>query len=200
MAVFFWVESKPWGDWLTDRGGADAHLILQGEWWRCLTATTLHADHEHLLGNMLSGFFILNLLQRRCGPGTSMLLLTLAAGITNFLVALISRQSHFSIGFSTVVFAGLGLLAGIETLHLPRMPRVGLRRFTPLAAAFCLAVLVGVGQGADIKAHFIGFGLGILLAPIVPRVESRLGKPFWQITGVAVVYALYAAAWSLAQR
>jgi rhomboid protease GluP len=200
VGVFFWVGSKPWGDWLTQRGGADAHLILQGQWWRCLTATTLHVDHEHLMGNMLSGFFILNLLRRRCGPGTSMVLLTLAAGLTNFLVALISQQSHFSIGFSTVVFAGLGLLAGIETLHLPRHPLGGLRRLSPLVAAFFLAVLVGIGQGVDIKAHFIGFVLGVLLAPVVPRVEGRLGKPFWQITGVVSVYALYAVAWGLAQR
>lgn len=200
VAVFFWVQSESWGDWLTERGGADAHLILRGEWWRCLTATTLHVDHDHLMGNLLSGFFILNLLRRRCGPGTSMVLLTLAAGVTNFLVALISGQNHFSIGFSTVVFAGLGLLAGVETLHLPRHPLGGLRQLSPLVAAFFLAVLVGIGQGVDIKAHFIGFGLGILLSPLVSGLENRIGKPPGQIAGVAAVYALYAAAWGLALR
>jgi membrane associated rhomboid family serine protease len=200
VAVFFWAGSRPWSEWLMQRGGANARLILNGEWWRCLTAITLHVDHEHFLGNMLSGFFILNLLRRRCGPGTSMLLLTLAAGVTNFIVAAVSRQSHFSIGFSTVVFAALGLLAGIETLHLPRHRLGGLRSLSPLLAAFFLAVLVGIGEKADIKAHFIGFALGAMLSPLVPWLERRLGKPWRQIAGVTAVYTLYAGAWALAQR
>ena len=199
-AVFFWVGATPWGEWLTQRGGADAQRILAGEWWRCLTATTLHVDHEHFLCNMLSGFFILNLLRRRSGPGTSMLLLTLAAFLTNFTVALVSTKSHFSIGFSTVVFAALGLLAGIETLHLPRNPLGGLRNLSPMLAAFFLAVLVGIGEKIDVKAHFIGFGMGALFSPLVTRVEKRFGSPPWQIVGIVLVYAAYAAAWMLAQR
>ncbi len=202
VAVFFWAGSTPWGGWLTQRGGADARRILDGEWWRCLTATSLHVDHEHFLGNMLSGFFILNLLRRRCGPGTSMLLLTLAVGITNFLVAFFSTPNHFSIGFSTVVFAALGLLAGIETLHLPRRsPQLtGLRDFSPLVAAFFLAVLVGIGDKADVKAHFIGFGLGSLCAPLATRLERRAGHPACQIAGVVLVYGIYAIVWMIAQR
>ncbi len=199
VLVFFWA-GEPWGGWLTQRGGADAHHILSGEWWRCLTATTLHVDHEHFMGNMLSGFFILNLLRRRCGPGTSMLLLTLAAGITNYIVAAISSQGYFSIGFSTVVFAALGLLAGIETLKLPRNPLGGLRNLSPLVAAFFLAVLVGIGDKSDIKAHFIGFGMGAVFSPAISWLERRFGKPVWQITGIGMVYAVYVAAWGLAQR
>ena len=45
-------------------------LILAGEWWRSLAATSLHADNEHFLGNLVSGFFILNLLNHRLGMGT----------------------------------------------------------------------------------------------------------------------------------
>ena len=200
VLVFFWAGFTPWGDWLTQRGGADARRILDGEWWRCITATTLHVDHEHFLSNMLSGFFILNLLRRRCGAGTSMLLLTIVAGITNFAVAWSSNQNHFSIGFSSVVFAALGMLAGIETLNLPRHPQGKSRNFSPLIAAFFLAVLVGIGEKVDIKAHFFGLGLGAVFSPLAIRFEKKLGSPPWQVAGVVLVYVLYAIAWMLAQR
>lgn len=192
----FWAAAVPWGKWMEQQGGAWAHRIVQGEWWRTLTATTLHADSEHFLGNMLSGYFIFNLLRRRCGPGTSMLLLTLAAILTNGTVAAVSPPQYFSIGFSTVVFAGLGLLAGIETRFFPKGLRPGLRNITPLLGAFFLAVMTGLGEDADIKAHFIGFGFGAALSPAVFWLGRRgFGKIPWQIAAIGAVYAAYAVAW-----
>jgi rhomboid protease GluP len=208
-SVFFWAASVPWEPWITQRGGADAAKILgdgflRGELWRTVTATTLHADTEHFLGNMLSGFFILNLLRRRAGPGTTLPILTLAAAATNYVVAALSPAPHFSIGFSTVVFAGLGLLAGLETLYLPRgadRREAGLRGISPLLAAFFLAVMTGLGENADIKAHFIGFASGALASPVVYSIrKSAWEKWGWQIVGVAATLGLYAAAWWLALR
>src|SRR5262249_46396632 len=34
-----------------ERGGADAERIVAGEWWRTVTALTLHADAPHVVGN-----------------------------------------------------------------------------------------------------------------------------------------------------
>lgn len=195
----FWAASVPWEAWISRRGAAAAERILDGEWWRTLTATTLHADSEHFLGNMLSGYFIFNLLRRRCGPGTSMLLLTLAAMLTNTTVAAVSPPHYLSIGFSTVVFAGLGLLAGMETRFFPQGLRPGLRNVTPLLGAFFLAVMVGLGENADIKAHFIGFAYGALCAPVAFWLGRRgFGGIAWQTAAVLAVYAAYAAAWWLA--
>jgi rhomboid protease GluP len=199
--ISFWVASVPWGTWMERQGGAAAALIMKdgifnGEWWRTLTATTLHADSEHFLGNMLSGFFIFNLLRRRCGPGTSMLLLTVAAVLTNTTVAAVSPPRYFSIGFSTVVFAGLGLLAGVETRYFPRGLRPGLRNFTPLLGAFFLAVMTGLGEQADIKAHFIGFAFGAALTPALFWLRRRgFETVLWQTAGVLGTYAVYALAW-----
>ena len=41
-------------DWL-EAGRAHARLIVQGEWWRTVTALTLHADGSHLLNNLVFG-------------------------------------------------------------------------------------------------------------------------------------------------
>lgn len=198
----FWSSTVSWGKWMERQGGAAAERILDGEWWRTLTATTLHADSEHFLGNMLSGYFILNLLRRRMGIGTSMLLLTVAAALANRTVAAFSPPYYFSIGFSTVVFAGLGLLAGVETRFFPRGLRPGLRNLTPLLGAFFLAVMTGLGENADIKAHFIGFGYGLLCAPPALWMSRRGAdaRPGWQLLAVLAVYAAYAVAWWLAIR
>ena len=200
----FWAASVPWQVWMERRGGAAADLILNGELWRTLTATTLHADSEHFLGNMLSGFFILNLLRRRAGPGTTMPILTLCAALTNFAVAALSPADHFSIGFSTVVFAALGLLAGLETLLLPRgqeRREAGLRGISPLLAAFFLAVMTGLGENADIQAHFIGFAAGVLASPAVYWIRKTSWEKWgWQVLGVLATFGVYGAAWWLALR
>lgn len=197
----FWATRETWGRWMETRGAAIAGRILgEGaydvEWWRVLTATTLHADSEHYLGNMLSGYFIFNLLRRRCGIGTSMLLLTLAAAVANWGVAMLSPPYYRSIGFSTVVFAGLGLLAAVETRFFPRGLRPGLRNFTPLLGAFFLAVMTGLGENADVKAHFIGFACGALCAPAVFWLKRKgFETTRRQTAAVLATYAVYAVAW-----
>ncbi len=197
----FWATAETWGRWMETRGMAIAGRILDGEWWRTLTATTLHADSEHFIGNMLSGYFIFNLLRRRCGIGTSMLLLTLAAAVANWGVAALSPSYYRSLGFSTVVFAGLGMLAAVETRYFPKGLRPGLRNFTPLLGAFFLAVMTGLGENSDIKAHFIGFICGALCAPAVFWLARQdFERPGRQAAAVLVTYAVYALAWWAALR
>ena len=195
---YFWVEMRAWAGWWHSRGRADAALILDGEWWRCVTATTLHADHEHFLGNLLSGYFVFNLLNHRLGMGTLMAGATLGAGLTNWLVAAASPEGHKSIGFSTVVFCAMGMLAAVETFHVPRKPGKGLRRLGPLIAAFFLAVFVGLGENADVKAHFYGFGMGAAIGLVFRRLPRKLEKPPWQAALLAMGYGLYALAWAMA--
>jgi rhomboid protease GluP len=200
VACYFLVGLSPWANWWYSRGSADARLILEGQWWRCLTAATLHADEVHFLSNLVSGYFILNLLHHRMKAGTVMLLASLGAAATNALVALASGPRHVSIGFSSVVFCALGMLAAVETLNLPRRGDKSLRRLTPLISAFFVAVMVGLGENADVKAHFYGFGIGAglgLLSRLIPKAWNR---PAWQAVPALATYAAYAAAWYLALR
>jgi membrane associated rhomboid family serine protease len=198
VAAYFWVGLKPWAGWIKGLGMADAARILEGEWWRLLTATTLHADHEHFLGNILSGYFIFNLLNHRIGMGTLMALATLGAGFTNWLVALAAGPDHRSLGFSTVVFCALGMLAAVETSLLPRRREKGLRQMAPLLAAFFIAVMVGLGENADVKAHFYGFGVGAALGFLPRFLPKAISHPPWQFALIFLVYALYGMAWLVA--
>jgi membrane associated rhomboid family serine protease len=217
VAAYFLVGFSPSAEWLRGRGEADAARILAGEWWRCLTAATLHADDAHLLSNLVSGYFILNLLNHRLGIGTLMLLSTAAAGIDNFLVAWASGPGHVSLGYSSVVFCALGILAAVETLALWRRRRehaarqggrtgdgsirfAQLRRLSPLISALFVAVLVGIGEGVDVKAHFYGFALGAALGMVTARLPRGLSRPAAQAGLCAAAFALYGCAWFLALR
>lgn len=214
VVCYFLVGLDPAANWLYSRGNADARLILSGEWWRCLTAATLHADALHFMSNLVSGYFILNLLSHRLGMGSIMVLATLGAGITNYLVALASGGNHLSIGYSTVVFCALGMLAAVETLFNPRRGDRSLRRLTPLISAFFVAVMVGLGERADVKAHFYGFGMGAALGMLFGFAANAMGRPltkaadpriksgrgYWltQAALVLVTYGLFAVAWRVA--
>ncbi|MDB5102377.1 MAG: rhomboid family protein [Fibrobacteres bacterium] len=207
VACYFLVGLSPWANWWHSRGSADAKLILEGQWWRCITAATLHADEEHFLSNLVSGYFILNLLNHRLGVGTVMLLATLGAGLANWLVALASGVNHVSIGFSSVVFCALGMLAAVETLNRPHSRAkgtsgwiAGLRRVTPILAAFFVAVYVGLGENADVKAHFYGFGIGAVLGLLTRFAPGSLKRPAWQGTLVLSTWILYSLTWWLALR
>jgi rhomboid protease GluP len=215
--VYFLVGFSPTAEWLHERGDADAARILAGEWWRCLTAATLHADDAHLLSNLVSGYFILNLLNHRLGIGTVMLLATVCAAVDNFLVALASGPGHVSLGFSSVVFCALGMLAAAETLALWRRRRehadrlgaaprdhtirlVQLRRLSPLISALFVAVLVGLGEGVDVKAHFYGFGLGAAFGLAAGWLPAFLQRTAVQAFLGTLACLLYAWAWALASR
>ncbi len=196
--AWFAVGLLPTGAWLERRGIAQAGQILDGDWWRCVTALTLHADEGHLAGNLVSGYFLMALLRARLPIGSMMLSLTLVAASANFLVAAASDPMRSSRGFSTVVFAALGLAAALETkLSRPESWKE-IRRMGPLIAALFIAVFTGVGENADIKAHFFGFGLGALWGLLLPYVWLRAGGWATQGALVAATYTIFSWCWRLA--
>ena len=101
-------------------GIADASKILRGEWWRTITAMTLHADSRHLASNLVSGFLALSLLHYRIPLAKLVPFLAVASAIANFFVALTVQTSFRSLGFSGFVFATIGCLAVIEFRLMPR--------------------------------------------------------------------------------
>jgi rhomboid protease GluP len=114
------------------------------------------------------------------------------------LVAVTSADNHVSVGFSTTVFAILGILAGVETLARPKTPGLQFRHVNPLLAAFAVAVLIGIGENVDIKAHFFGFGFGALAGLATRRLPQALTQPRWQWSLGIAAYAAYAFCWNAA--
>ncbi len=150
------------------RGSAEAAAILHGQWWRAVTALTLHADAGHAAGNALLGGLLLALLARGLGSGVASLLMLLAGALGTLATAALLRHDFASIGASTAVFAALGALA-----VLPQNRR---KAWLPLAAAVALLGFLGTSKRADLAGHLCGFVAGVLLgavAALAPRLRNR---------------------------
>jgi len=160
---------------LNEIGSANAALIRQGEWWRAVTALTLHADFPHLLGNIGFGLVFGLFATQALGNGVAWLSI-LIAGITgNIVSAFIQAPSHNSIGASTAVFAALGMVAAHtwRTRHDQHNP--GLRRWTPvIGGMLLLSLLGGPGERIDVSSHITGFISGGALGAFYGRFGSRL--------------------------
>lgn len=179
---FFNLSTAEW----ISRGNADAGAILAGEWWRTITALTLHADELHLLGNLTIGGGFIVLLCRSLGSGLGWSLLLASGTIGNFLNAWVQSPRHHSVGASTTVFGAVGLLAAINLLYNHQILRR--RWYLPLAAALALLALLGSeGENTDLGAHLFGFAAGIGLGLVTGVLRHRKGRPG---TGLNALLAL----------
>jgi rhomboid protease GluP len=161
-------------DWLA-LGSNDAAKVLSGQWWRLVTALTLHADALHLLGNLLVGGVLVVLLCGEFGPGLGWSLLLLSGILGNFASALAQGPSHDAVGASTALFGAIGVLAGRSAFGGRGVPR---GRFLPLAAGAALLGLLGTGgERTDLGAHLFGFLSGLVLGLLAGRRLAAHGRP-----------------------
>jgi membrane associated rhomboid family serine protease len=148
-------------DWLS-LGSLDA--ATRGEWWRTVTALTLHLDQEHLLGNALFGAVAGTAASRLLGPGVAWASILGAAALANCAEILITPITHRAVGASTAVFAALGLLSGMAWRQRLTLRERLWYRWAPLIAGICLLTLFGAGNAhVDVLGHALGFifGLGV---------------------------------------
>lgn len=162
LALFFLVTG-PWQDHVSwfRLGAVNSRLILeQNEWWRLVTALTLHADQVHLVGNCVIGGFLVHMLCKTMGSGLGWLSLITCGALGNLLNILLRKQAHYSVGFSTSIFAAIGLFSGLQMLAAGKINLKNL--LVPLGAGIGLLAMLGSeGERTDLGAHFFGFGCGL---------------------------------------
>ena len=185
------------------RGEGNTALMASGQWWRALTALTLHADIAHLAGNVCLGGIFLLLLAAEVGLGNAWFL-ALAGGVAANAAKVPLGEAHYGfLGASTMVFAALGALAAVRLARLGRALRW--RRIVPVAAGLMLLAFLGVGDKddlgtIDLAGHFMGFGAGVVLGLLYAGLEGLTGKSLrglspWLGSAAALLFAL---AWGLA--
>ena len=186
-------------NWL-NAGALDVGQVRQGEWWRLITALTLHLDTAHLLGNLVVGGVFGLFLGRLLGDGLAWFCILLAATAGNAMDALLQPAQFSAAGASTAVFAALGLLCGYSwRLRQAGSVRWALR-WAPLVGGVVLLAWFGTGdQTTDIVAHLTGFLAGTTLGVILPGLQiARLEGPGLQrVLGTLTLVAI-SVAWVLA--
>jgi len=171
LALFYlitgpWNSGTPW----FKNGAIDSQAILeQGEWWRLVTALTLHADQVHLLGNCLIGGFLVHLLCKTVGSGLGWMLLIVCGALGNYLNIAVRETALHSVGFSTSIFAAIGMFSGLQISSGHNFSFKQL--LMALGAGAGLLAFLGVeGERTDIGAHFFGFLCGIGMGVLVKQV------------------------------
>lgn len=149
-----------------------------GEWWRVITALTLHADVPHVFANLATGLWFARWLIPALGPGFSWFSVLLTGVLGNALnVAFYYPSDHRSLGASTAVFGALGILVGeaVGSLFLTRPGRSWWRWVLPLGAGLALLAYLGAGgsqrERVDVAAHLWGFGVGVPWGFFVGRLQ-----------------------------
>lgn len=204
IAAFHWVTGARAGadaaGWFR-RGSSIAERVMDGEWYRAITALTLHADWGHVFGNAVAALLFVSALGRWMGGGAALLATLLAGAGGNLLVAWAYGSRHDSVGASTATFAALGLVGGLQVVRWLRgAPGIGRRRRVLAVFGACLGVfaMLGVGEKVDVLAHFGGLGVGLLMGLVIARWVRLPVRPVVDVIAGLSAAAIIAGAWLLA--
>ena len=203
----FWFAQNALPDWWSAAGAASSERIMLGEWWRALTALTLHGDIAHFAANLVTGLIFAGFLAGQLGGGLAWLSIIVGGGIGNVLnAAFYFRETHHSIGASTAVFGALGQLVAVEFMARLRSgePRRKWHLVVPLGAGLGLLAFLGVGEEqsrTDFMAHLWGFLAGFVLGTLLAaaRADRWRGRAIQWSAGIFAVGSLIVA-WSVALR
>lgn len=182
---------------IINRFGASAVKIMDGEYYRAVTALMLHKDEVHLAGNMIGLFIFGTALCSVTGWGVGWLLVLISGVAGNLTNAYMYESAHVSIGASTAVFGAIGILAGYQGFKPKRMPKKMKTAWIPMACGLALLGLLGSGgEQTDIMAHMFGFFCGILLGSAYGLfIKNPLASVF-QWLSVTCVIAIVFFSWS----
>jgi membrane associated rhomboid family serine protease len=181
-------------------GSASSALIVAGQWWRAVTALTLHADVMHLAGNAIACLIFVAAVGRWIGSGLAACSILLGGAGGNLLTAWVHREAHVSVGASTATFAALGLLAGLQVVRRVRIGPLKRRAWIPIGAGLALFAMLGVGERSDVLAHLLGLGVGSVLGMLVALPFRRPWPGLVQGTLSVVALGAVAGCWLLAWR
>ncbi|MSU49504.1 MAG: rhomboid family intramembrane serine protease [Opitutus sp.] len=177
-SVFSWQQRQPQ---IGSAGALDTMALFSGgEWWRLGTALFLHADAAHLVSNAVSGVFVFAAVLSAFGRSRGWQLVALAALAGNLAsAALRHAEPYSSIGASTAIFGGLGLLTGraIQVAHDSTHPHRWRSMFVAFAAGLTVLALYGAGgHRVDLGAHLCGFAAGLAAGFAVKPKEWRTAR------------------------
>lgn len=147
--------------------------VMQGEWWRLLSATVLHGNLEHIVGNAVS-LYILGMATEHAYGTRSMLGIYLASGLAGSVLSAAMSPGP-SVGASGAIFGLMGAVLVLFWRHhnalMVRDKRIGV----VIAVWAFLTIAAGlVTPMIDNAAHLGGMFGGMAVAWMMrPKILAR---------------------------
>ena len=186
-------------------GAYSYHLIVEeGEYWRLLTSTFLHAHALHLLLNMGILFLLGSLLEGVYGRGR-FLFVYLISAIISSVASLLFVQNALGVGASGAVFGLIGVAVALGIRYKDRLPRrlgriLGLRLLPFIGIDLLLGFFVlphfnyNVNNAAHISGLLTGFIGGIVLTPEIFSYRQREKRIVVGLTAALVALTIVSGA------
>lgn len=198
----FHLQTGSWQQqslWFSAGAGDSGAILSDGQYYRLITALTLHADGLHLLGNCLLGGFLLHYYFQILGNGIGLAGLLLTATLANLLNVIGHGPGHHFVGFSTAVFSVIGILSSLNFRRHSSLGRTHL--LMPLMAGTAMLAMVGSsGEHTDLGAHFFGLVIGLMAGYLLGLKSALpLRSSFWLqvlLTGLSLGVCFFA--WEIA--
>jgi rhomboid protease GluP len=171
---------SPTTDQLVHWGADYGIFVLQGQWWRLLTATFVHVGIIHLATNMWCLWNLGLLGEPLLGP-VGVLAVYLLTGIAGNLLSTAVHPQIVGAGASGAVFGIAGALILLLKSPLLPVPQAELKRLRQSVIYFAILNFV-IGASTfilpspikiDNMAHLGGFLCGLLVGvPLLPRIGA----------------------------
>lgn len=162
---------------LVDMGALFGPLtVLEGDWWRLLTAMFLHGGTTHLLMNMFSLYIV--------GRGAeiyfdtkSYLSIYFFSGIIGGLVSLYMHPVSVGVGASGAIFGLFGALAGFFFAHKDKIAAHSEAFMKNFGVIIAINLVIGLSiPSIDVSAHLGGLVVGIIGGFVLSK------DPKWLLT------------------
>ena len=145
------------------KGCVSLSYVMQGEFYRLLTAVFLHGSVDHYFSNMLLLYFLGDILERRVGRSrfTIMYLITgILGNVLSCLHEYITGIYYISYGASGAVFGLIGMLFYL-VIHRDEKIKISIPAML-FMVAYCIYSSF-VGEQVNVAAHLGGLLSGMLL-------------------------------------
>lgn len=153
--------------------------VAQGEWYRLLTATFLHAGLLHIAFNMYALFLL--------GPGLEYYLGTKRFTIVYLLSAIGASVASYAFSDIAIISVGAsGAIFGLmtATMVFGKAIRADTRQ---LALLLLVNFLIGAAvPGIDWRAHLGGAVIGAAVAYVMVQADVKRNKNY-ELFGIAVI-------------
>jgi rhomboid protease GluP len=175
VAVFVWQVSSNALDTqagLVDAGALVRNRVLEGEYWRMLSATMLHGGFEHLLGNCVA-LYILGLAGEHALGAWRLLVIYVASGLAGSVASVLTGPGP-SVGASGAICGLMGavvlILYRYRRVYHVRDKEIGL----VLAGWAAYTIVIGaLDPRIDNWAHLGGLlGGAVVALGIRPRLAA----------------------------